>query len=158
MQSDKDLSPDIVRSSYTSCEEQDIKHIFSHEEITEMKADFFRIASDKNLKEELVKAFKSILDADSENYIGDIQELIRPAESKLGDQGIKNLTVSYKDLLSKTLKGYEIRKGMVYTLEDIERGIHMFYDESGRYLGERRIAGRLQLNLLSTIKKTAENE
>lgn len=41
MQTNRDLDPDIVRSTYSTCEEQDIRHVFSHEEITRMKEDFF---------------------------------------------------------------------------------------------------------------------
>lgn len=158
MQTNRDLDPDIVRSTYSTCEEQDIRHVFSHEEITRMKEEFFEIAADKTFKEELGKAFKAILDNDSDDYMDAIDKLISTAEGRIGGQGIKNLTVRFKELLAKTSKGYEIRKGIVYTLEDVEKGLHCFYDETGRYLGERRIAGRLQLNLLSNIKKTAENE
>lgn len=60
MQTNRDLDPDIVRSTYSTCEEQDIRHVFSHEEITRMKEEFFEIAADKTFKEDLGKAFKAI--------------------------------------------------------------------------------------------------
>jgi hypothetical protein len=50
MQTNRDLDPDIVRSTYSTCEEQDIRHVFSHEMITRMKEEFFEIAADKTIE------------------------------------------------------------------------------------------------------------
>lgn len=157
MDQQKNLAPDIVQANYTECSEQDIRYEFSALEISEMKNEFFQIAAQKSLKENLVKSFKALLDSDNEHYMGAIEDLLKPVESKIDDIGLKNLLTRFKELMEKINKGYEIRRVMIYTLEDHEKGILSFYDEHGTHYGERRIAGRFQTNLIA-VKKAASDE
>jgi hypothetical protein len=155
----RDMEKDLLQSNFSTKELQEIRHDFTNEEIINMKNEFFQVSSQLSERQELLKKVKDFLNLEGENAANRIMEAVESSKLQIGDQGMKAMTMLYNTLRIKIKKGYEIVEKMVYCMDYSDEGRLEFFDENGKFLYERKLAGRHQMHILSNAVKTAtDNE
>ena len=132
----KFIEPDLLADNCYYRIEEEVKHVFTEQELSEKKHNLFQIYDYRRKRLSILSTVSALLKEQytEEDVIGEIRKLELEG---IGDKGIKQLT---KDLDAEHMsvsQGYEIRRQMVYGFGHQELGKMAIYGEDGHLIYER---------------------
>lgn len=157
MQIDKYIDPELLADNAAFTVTEEVRHDFSEEEITQMKADFFTNSNYQDIRAEALQEFKGLMTSDFTST--DIIEMLEEMKGRdYGITGLKRLKKDAKSSLRIINRGYDIMPAKLWAMAYYELERMVFYNTKGNYVYDRPMKPEeRQTTILSGAKMKSIN-
>lgn len=132
---DKNIDPALLKDNAFSVVQEEVKRVFTQDEITTLKADYFAAKKTEDIRLKAKELFAQMLQNESN---ATVHEAIKSlSKIDFGETGLKVLKGDASGLMKKINRGYSLDIEDVYFLQDFSINRMVAYDSKGNYLYDR---------------------
>lgn len=148
---DKYIDPALLKDNAFSVVQEEVKRVFSEDEITNLKADYFSAKKAEDTRQKAKELFAQMLQNESNAMV---QESLKSlSKIDFGETGLKVLKSDSAGLMKKINRGYSLEIEDVYLLQDFSVNRMVAYDASGNYLYDRPFRPDETQTMITNIRK-----
>ena len=126
------ISPDELETTKSDFREQTVTRVYTDEQITEMKDEFFTITQEIEEREKLIKYIKGKFNENiSQKDLAETVKIMILESKKLTDAGLKLLQIQQNEIAQNIELGTYKSVEEVYVVTSISKKKTAFYDRSG---------------------------